>query len=330
MRPEPLNVLFRVAAGPRVGFGHLTRCRSLARALGVRAQVSIRGSLATRNAAASFGWSVVHRTHDAWIRELGLDLAIVDDPSREDGQQWVSKAHRLGVPVASVHDLGTAVTTADLLIDGTIQPIANRVARPALRGPKFAILDPAIAQLRARRMEVVPRRVVIALGGGRHVYALAKRLTRAIAGQCGDVDVRVACGFAAPAQLPVLATGHWFTAPDGLGESLGSAAVAIVGGGMTAYEACALGVPAIGVALTAAQHATIRALACRGALLDAGWPISESVVDRIASVVAAMLSNETLRARLSRDAAKLIDGQGAMRVADRLRQLAAGEVVDAA
>ena len=32
----PLRVLFRAAAGPRRGFGHLVRCRSLARALGVR------------------------------------------------------------------------------------------------------------------------------------------------------------------------------------------------------------------------------------------------------------------------------------------------------
>jgi hypothetical protein len=56
---SPLRVLFHAAAGPRLGFGHLVRCRSLARALGVDARVSIRGSAATRVAAALAGWQVL-------------------------------------------------------------------------------------------------------------------------------------------------------------------------------------------------------------------------------------------------------------------------------
>ena len=46
-------VVFRVAAGPRLGFGHLVRCRAIARALGVEPRVSIRGTAATRRAGAS-------------------------------------------------------------------------------------------------------------------------------------------------------------------------------------------------------------------------------------------------------------------------------------
>ena len=38
-----LRVLFRAPAGPRRGFGHLVRCRSLARALGVRPLIALRG-----------------------------------------------------------------------------------------------------------------------------------------------------------------------------------------------------------------------------------------------------------------------------------------------
>jgi len=45
-----MTVVFRVAAGPRLGFGHLVRCRSLARALGVTPRVWLRGSAATRAA----------------------------------------------------------------------------------------------------------------------------------------------------------------------------------------------------------------------------------------------------------------------------------------
>jgi len=38
-----LRVLFRVAAGPRRGFGHLVRCISLARAMGIRPLLCLRG-----------------------------------------------------------------------------------------------------------------------------------------------------------------------------------------------------------------------------------------------------------------------------------------------
>ena len=41
-----LRILFRAPAGPRRGFGHLVRCRSLARALGVRPLIALRGGRA--------------------------------------------------------------------------------------------------------------------------------------------------------------------------------------------------------------------------------------------------------------------------------------------
>ena len=44
-----LRILFRAPAGARRGFGHLVRCRSLARALGVRPLISLRGGTAVQD-----------------------------------------------------------------------------------------------------------------------------------------------------------------------------------------------------------------------------------------------------------------------------------------
>ncbi len=54
-----LRVLFRAAAGPRRGFGHLVRCRSLGRALGVRPLVSVRGGRLAEHTAIALGCDVV-------------------------------------------------------------------------------------------------------------------------------------------------------------------------------------------------------------------------------------------------------------------------------
>ena len=57
-----MTVVFHVAAGPRLGFGHLVRCRSLARALGVTPRAWVRGSAATRASARAMGGEVLRDT----------------------------------------------------------------------------------------------------------------------------------------------------------------------------------------------------------------------------------------------------------------------------
>lgn len=320
--PRPgLKVLFRVAAGPHVGFGHLARSRSLARALGVPCRVSVRGSLRTRSMASALGWSVVHEASDSGLDSLGLDLIVVDDPRQDEGSSWVRKARRIGVPVASVHDMGLGLVESDLVIDGSIAPIAHDCDAPAVCGPGFAILDPSIARLRAESRVPALGRVLIALGGGSHVYPLAGRLTRALVARMPALDIHVACGFAPPRSLPALTRGSWIASPDGLGGELADATVAVVAGGVTLYEACALRVPVVALPVTAAQHAATRAFAGRGAIIDGGWPIDDAAVDRVADAVAGLFANPRMRQRLSLEAGRLVDSAGAFRVADRLRQL---------
>lgn len=308
---ERLTVVFRVAAGPRVGFGHLVRCRSLARALGVTPVVSIRGTWKTRALAASMGWTVL--ADDA---VCAPDLIVVDDPGAEWAEAWVKKARRLGVPVASIHDLGLAHVASDLVIDGTIGGSGD------MRGPQFAILDPSIADLRRQTLHPVPNRVLIALGGGSHVLSLAGRLAKAIAARSPEASIRVVRGFSAGGPGPGLRHATWVHAPNGLGRELADAHAAVVAGGVTLYEACALGVPVVALPVTAAQHLTVRAAACRGAAIDTGRPpVDDCMVSRAADAVAALLQNDALRRRQSVEARKLVDGEGVFRVAARLKDL---------
>jgi spore coat polysaccharide biosynthesis predicted glycosyltransferase SpsG len=327
-----LRVLFRVAAGPRVGFGHLVRCRSLARAMGVEPLVSVRGSAATRRAAAAMGLTVVHD-----VRQMcGASVVVVDDPSAECAAEWVRRAKRAGLPAATVQDLGLGrVAAADLIIDGSIDvglrhQLDSAVGPRHLLGTRYAILDPAVLAARQQRRRPVPFHVLIALGGGAQVRTLAGGIARAIAEREPMARVFAASGFTAT-RRPELPRGHWIDAPDGLAPHLSRADVAIVAGGVTLYEACALGVPAIAVAVAAAQRLTIRGFARMGAVVDAGGtPIDASTVGRIADGAVRLLHDGGARRRLSLAGRSVVDARGAWRVGARLHHLARGAWSDAA
>lgn len=315
-----MRVLFRVAAGPSTGFGHLVRCRSLARALGVPASVSVRGSRETRRAAAARGFDV-RLGGIALLREPARpDVLVVDDPSAQQATRWVRRARQLRIPVATLHDLGLAYVESELSIDGSIEP-GSTGSTVGLAGPMYAVLDPSIAQ--ARQLPAAARQgVLIALGGGEHVHQWGARLAEAILERQPTLTIRLVEGFSQTAQA-----GHdpritWVSAPNGLAAELRQAAVAVVAGGLTLYEAAALGAPAVALAVVSAQQPTIRGFARRGAAIDAGLATDPTATAHAADAVADLISHPTRAARLAGTAARLVDGRGVFRAADAIQQLA--------
>src|SRR5579862_3019830 len=99
-----MRCLFRVAAGPHIGFGHLLRVRALARALGVKAVVSMRGSAMARRTAVGLGCRIEPRPL-AKIEAADFDVWVVDDPSPALADRWLARARRLGVPGVAIQDV---------------------------------------------------------------------------------------------------------------------------------------------------------------------------------------------------------------------------------
>lgn len=318
-----MRLLFRVAAGPTIGFGHLMRARSLARALDVPARVSIRGSRSTLASAGRRGFAVVPGGLSALRGSNAPDVLVVDDPLAEEAGRWVQRARDLRIPVATLHDLGLGYSDSDLPVDGSIDPGDHRHAM-ALRGPLYAVLDPRVAVVREHP---APTRdgVLVALGGGAHVHTWGVALARAILLRRPDTHVHLVQGFAKEARQPAHPQMTWVSAPDGLAEPLRQAAVAVLAGGVTLYEAAALATPVVAVAVAEAQQLTIRAFARRGAVVDAGRAGELAAFAHAADAVAELLSHPGRAARMGATAAHLIDGRGVFRVADAIRQLAERE-----
>lgn len=309
--------VFRVAAGPRLGYGHLRRARALAQRLDMPAVVSIRGGRPAERAAGAMGLRLVRNA-----KELdGATLLVVDDPSLEQGRRWIARARRAGVASVSVHD-DVRGHDADLVICGSLGVGRMQTTGESLNGVRFYLLDRAIGE--ARRAGLVrssdrPSRVLVALGGGQHVRRVAQQLVSSIRARCPNASIIVAAGFSRSPR-PILRGARWLSARHGLVKALGDCDVAVVAGGVTLYEACALGTPAVGLAVVPEQRRAIRAFARRGAVIDAGGD-PRRAIDGAASGVARLLANKGLRDKTSARARTLVDARGADRVARRIRGL---------
>jgi spore coat polysaccharide biosynthesis predicted glycosyltransferase SpsG len=255
-----------------------------------------------------------------------VDVLVVDDPSPQHEHAWLVRARRAGRPCAAIHDCGIGSDAADVIVDGSVTVRPSRPGATGLSGPRFTVLDPQVIRARAARRRRRARRrqrVLIALGGGSHIFSVVRSLVDDIARRCPDASITVAAGFS-QRNRPALGAARWIDRPDGLARDLAEADVAVVGGGMTLYESCAIGVPTVAIAVVPAQCAAIEAFAARHAAIDAGR-LSEKrlVVTRAGAGVARLLRDVSAR-RLSFSAGRrLVDGRGVFRIAAQLRLLAA-------
>jgi spore coat polysaccharide biosynthesis predicted glycosyltransferase SpsG len=247
------------------------------------------------------------------------DLVVVDDPSTREGARWVRLARAARIPVVVVADGGTTVSGADLVVDGSFATRGSHRAE-RLAGPDFAMLKvrPGARRLHAGARDGGP--VFIALGGGAHVRRLGAAIARAIARRVPGVRVDLARGFTVEGNAPALPPRcRWVSAPDGLEDRLTTAAVAVVAGGITLYEACALGAPVVAVPVVAAQRRAIAAAASAGVAMAVTARGESRIAEAAAAMVARLLKTPTAAAEQSQRARRLVDGLGASRVAARIR-----------
>jgi spore coat polysaccharide biosynthesis predicted glycosyltransferase SpsG len=260
----------------------------------------------------------------------GVKLLVLDDPSGRAAMPWLRAARRAGVAVASMHDVGIAPLPSDLAVDGSLgahrTPGLGRDGAACRVGAAYAVLAAEVARAARRPRSAARSAVIIGLGGGRQAVAglaVAVELRR-----CLDtlpalrrVQVLLSLGLVEPASGSAerRLAGVKLLDPHRFRHHLGRSAVAIVAGGTTLYEACALGTPAVAVPVVPAQATTIRRFARAGLAVmpvrDASGVGTTRWAGTVAAAAVALLSDAARREALARRARRAIDGQGSTRVA---------------
>lgn len=321
-------VIARFDAGAAVGLGHLVRCRALLDQLG---GLGWRQAAAINDEGAAFfpdpsDSPLIVGIDDAGdLRRRwpdGCDLLVVDHYRRDAAFERSLRGWARHILV--IDDLADRPHDADFLLDQTPGRSAADYAgllAPGTRGlfgGDHALLRPQFQA--ARRPSLVRRdgravdRLVIAFGGSDPDDWTSRAIAAvAAAGYGGDLDVVL--GAAAPHGDRVAATLLPFGARATLHRNvtdmaglLARADLGVGAAGVSSWERCALGLPALAAVIADNQRACAAALAGSGAALvtDAAG---------LAADLAALLGDAGRRVAMAGAGAALCDGRGLQRVA---------------
>jgi len=193
-----------------------------------------------------------------------------------------------------------------------------------LGGPEYALLGPAFAD--APRYQ--PRATVQSIGvfmGGVDLANLSARALEAIglAGFEGAVEI---VGTSAYPHLPALRTAVEARASTRLLVDLGDLAgffarhdLQVGAGGGATWERCCIGVPMLLLVAAENQLAVVPDLAA-GGIVATPEPLDSLDSRAIARAIAGLIDDSARRAGLAAKARALVDGRGAMRVAQVMKQ----------
>jgi len=334
-----VNVAFRVDAGPGVGIGHFMRCLCLAdhlREAGASIRVVSGGlpaSLAQMLTDRGYECAAIDAAAQAVdAEETRVALAdktwnwlVVDHYALDE--RWEAALRGCAKQVLAIDDLADRQHDCDLLLDQNLSTEGERRYAgkvPArcrmLLGPRYALLREEFSRARAAS---VPRtgsiaRTFISFGGTDEANWTAAAIEAVVAARAdvGRVDVVIGREHGHRTDIESVCRQHGFEchvqAAD-VATLMSAADLGIGAGGVTMWERCCLGLPALTLAIAANQQPGVREAARRGLV----YSPADEIMDRsaLARHIACLAENPLLREMLSRNGMAVVDGQGAARVA---------------
>jgi spore coat polysaccharide biosynthesis predicted glycosyltransferase SpsG len=332
-----MTVVVRADGGSLQGTGHLMRCLTLAEALKSRghdvfimtARIDVEW---LAEVVASSGFPVIECDPDEVsipeILALGPDW-VVADSYRFDSRRLSELASV--VPVLAIIDGDARGIEAELYLDqnlgAEVVHHGDGVNARLLGGAAFALVrDAVLIERRPERWRLRPgpTSILSFMGGSDPTgasVAIAKVLSSADLGAdltiiAPDQDhAEIAALFAQKATPLILSP-----TPD-LPTLLGTADVVVSAAGTSAWDVCALGIPAVLVAVVDNQRDSLDRALRHGLAL--GIDASEdgrAIEDGLAHMLSSMLSDEDIRRGLSEECLRTFDGKGKERVVEALER----------
>ncbi|MBN2209717.1 MAG: hypothetical protein JW759_10540 [Candidatus Coatesbacteria bacterium] len=330
-------------ASAQIGLGHIFRASTLATALkGSRGASSIlltgaadEELLPIKDAFGSIRKVPPKSSLQAAFQQLvgsvercNVPLVIIDKPSYPAALCRLLKRFKSEHPRPAFVAFGAAEAPpgcVDMIIDANRNPQDaaefDGSTTVALFGPEYAALAPQFAEARSRfSVRDSLERLVISMGGSDPSFAtlIAHQAAARLEGLMIDIVLGPAFSETYWERLrpkidETRTCIHRNVSQKELGDMLASADGCIVSGGITMFEAAAVGLPAIVVSQNPPQLENARRLASYGAVVNAGL-FSQASAEDITSILAGWQSSCGARAELSTRARQTVDAMGLERI----------------
>jgi len=339
------TLIIRADASLEMATGHVMRCLALAQecqdAGGNVVFAMAQSTAAVDRRLRSEGIEICKlKTAPAGAADTNGVIALARDWHAEwvvvDGYQFDVRYQRriknAGLKLLFVDDTGECgAYLADLVLDQNVDAMEEmyRNREPyteLLLGPRYAMLRREFRPWRNWQREVAPdaRNLLITMGGSDPHNVTARVLEALRSVKIEGMEVTVVVGGSNPhgkslrqsaSQLPrALLMQNGAT---NMAELMAWADIAITAGGGTGYELALLRVPMVVVTIADNQANTCRALARHEAAVDAGW-FHSLTSKALAGTLCDLISDRERRQRLTDNARRLVDGQGAHRVLESM------------
>jgi N-acylneuraminate cytidylyltransferase len=318
------RVLILTEAGPDIGMGHATRCRSLARKFEdkdctVTLWVHSDQGLDLPGGIPSRSW---WEGDEALLEEVGsVDLVVLD--SFRISKMLLDRIQKVARGFVSIDDYPRREYATGLVVDWTVGAKASWFPRATpdslLLGPGFCSLRPAYWNP-APRTAFHLRRVLVSFGGT-DVRSLTLPCLDALCNRFPDLefhavvrtDTLASATGTAPANLRV----HSDLDDNEMAALMRHCQLAVCGGGQTLYELASCGCPAVAIGLVDNQMDDIRGFQAEGSLRFAGEWDAPDLWEIVALEVDAFRDPQMLET-FSRKGSQLVDGRGAERLVEAI------------
>jgi len=328
-----MRVVLRADASSSEGSGHVMRCLTLAEALMSRGHVV---HLAVTVDGIPWLSEAVARTELPVLvvapHQLDVDELLSVDPD------WVV-VDSYELPADQVSGLGARVRVL-AIVDGELRGIRAALYLeqnlgsdeldwdvPAggrlLAGGEYALIRDAVLSERRTDPWVIDGtpRVVVVLGGTDPLGVIVP-----VAAQLAQLTVPIELTMvAAPqhrAEVERLLADHpsatVVASTHALTTLLGQADLAISAAGTSAWEICALGLPAVLIAVVDNQTGSLQRMSAEGVVLGIDLTVDPAGLQRLPKLIERLCTDEPARRSLSRRASARFDGLGKQRVVEAM------------
>jgi UDP-2,4-diacetamido-2,4,6-trideoxy-beta-L-altropyranose hydrolase len=312
--------------GTGVGLGHLERMLALADSLRPDLEVRVllpEGDEMLRQRVVGRGHLPLELPGETAVRAAGaVRVATPPDVVVLDGYVFdveMQRGIRDRAVLTVVDDLGLPCD-CDLAVNpspggGSMRPSG---ARAFLGGASFALVRAAFVE--ARELVVHrgrARRTVLVSTGATDAGRLGARVSAELLDGDATLEViRIVGPDTEPGASHDRQREHRLVAPAGLAEALTQTTIYVGAAGTTAVQAACVGIPAVINAVVPNQVA-------QAAALDAAGCAVVADIEDLAGTVLRLLDDPSRCDEMAAHGRALVDGQGASRVAEAVRGLAA-------